>query len=544
MDPLIGRVIGGRFRVVSLLARGGMGKVYRAEQSPLGRVCAIKVLNPSYAGEHDPEFHKRFFLEASIASKLTHPNTVTIFDYGRTDDDIYFMAMEYLEGYTLHRAIRESGHLAEDRAVHISQQICRALREAHAIGVIHRDLKPANIFLVEHGDEADFVKVLDFGLVKLADNKGEDLTQTGMFMGSPKYMSPEQIRGDRIDARSDVYALGIMMYEMLTGKVPFDRPNSVNILMAHVTEEPPALRAMNPAISVSAWLEETVGRCLAKDPAHRFQSMDELLSALKRASGVAPLATITGLEATERGSMIGSGPRGERQSRDSLRPGPGPVPGPGMDSLAPRAGPEPSSSRRKSAAPEVAGRPLPGSSARGSTGALMAAVVGALILAGTVGYGLMRPSPRSGAAPRTAPMAALPPQAAGPSTSEPVAQASTLSPVLAPTVTTPAPEAPPPAAKLRVSTDPDGATVREDGALVCTSTPCDILYRGTDADPDREHKLTLARPGFRSETRSAKVGDSPLSVKLAPLARALPPAAPRAEVPSPVPTGYKTEIPY
>src|SRR5579883_3555327 len=110
-DALIGRVIGGRFRVTSLVARGGMGKVYRAEQAPLGRVCAIKVLNPNYAGEHDPEFHKRFFLEASIASKLTHPNTVTIFDYGRTDDDIYYMAMEYLEGVTLHRAIREAGQL-------------------------------------------------------------------------------------------------------------------------------------------------------------------------------------------------------------------------------------------------------------------------------------------------------------------------------------------------------------------------------------------------------------------------------------------------
>ena len=124
------------------------------------------MLNPNYAGEHDPEFHKRFFLEASIASKLTHPNTVTIFDYGRTDDDIYYMAMEYLEGHTLHRAIREAGHFPEERAAHIARQICRALREAHSLGVIHRDLKPANIFLVEHGDETDFVKVLDFGLVK------------------------------------------------------------------------------------------------------------------------------------------------------------------------------------------------------------------------------------------------------------------------------------------------------------------------------------------------------------------------------------------
>ncbi|MGZ3423910.1 MAG: serine/threonine protein kinase, partial [Polyangiales bacterium] len=194
-DPLLGRSINDRFKVTGLIARGGMGKVYKAEQAPLGRVCAIKVLNPNYSGEHDPEFHKRFFLEASISSKLTHPNTVTIFDYGRTDDNIYYMAMEFLEGRTLHRALREEGPFIEERATHIARQICRSLREAHSLGVIHRDLKPANVYLIEHGDETDFVKVLDFGLVKnIDDTKGEDLTQTGLFMGSPKYMAPEQIR--------------------------------------------------------------------------------------------------------------------------------------------------------------------------------------------------------------------------------------------------------------------------------------------------------------------------------------------------------------
>ena len=220
IDPLIGRAINDRFRITGLIARGGMGKVYRAEQTPLGRLCAVKVLNPNYTGDHDPEFHKRFFLEASIASKLTHPNTVTIFDYGKTDDDIYYMAMELLEGTTLHRAIRESAPFPEDRVAHIGRQICRALREAHSHGVIHRDLKPANIFLVSHGDETDFVKVLDFGLVKnVSESRGEDLTQTGLFMGSPKYMAPEQIQGDRVDARTDIYSLGIIMYEMLTWRV-------------------------------------------------------------------------------------------------------------------------------------------------------------------------------------------------------------------------------------------------------------------------------------------------------------------------------------
>ena len=128
-------------------------------------------MNPNYNGDNDPEFHKRFFLEASIASKLTHPNTVTIFDYGKTDDEIYYIAMELLEGRTLHRALREEGPFPPERTMHIARQICRSLREAHSIGVIHRDLKPANVYLVQHGDESDFVKVLDFGLVKNLDDK-------------------------------------------------------------------------------------------------------------------------------------------------------------------------------------------------------------------------------------------------------------------------------------------------------------------------------------------------------------------------------------
>src|SRR6187549_505088 len=141
-DPLLGRVIADRFKIVSLIARGGMGKVYKAEQSPLGRLCAIKVLNPNYNGDADPEFHRRFFREASITSRITHPNSVTIFDYGKTDDDVYYMAMEYLDGQTLHQALREAGVMNEYRVGRITSQICRALREAHKLGVIHRDLKP------------------------------------------------------------------------------------------------------------------------------------------------------------------------------------------------------------------------------------------------------------------------------------------------------------------------------------------------------------------------------------------------------------------
>ncbi len=281
-DPLVGRTFNDRYKVLSLVAKGGMGKVYRAEQSPLGRICALKVLNPSYSGDKDPEFHKRFFLEASMTAKLRHPNTVMVFDYGRTEDNIYYMAMEYLEGHTLHRAIRQAGHFSEERATHILRQICRSLREAHTLGVIHRDLKPANIYLLEHGDEPDFVKVLDFGLVKNVADNSEELTQAGLRMGSPKYMAPEQISGGAVDARTDIYALGIIMYEMLAGKVPFDHASNMSVLMAHVNDEAPPIRKVNPAAKISASMEETVARAMAKAQGDRFRSMDEVLAALKR----------------------------------------------------------------------------------------------------------------------------------------------------------------------------------------------------------------------------------------------------------------------
>ena len=523
-DPLIGRLINERFKISALIARGGMGKVYRAEQAPLGRVCAVKVLNPSYAGEHDPEFHRRFFLEASVAAKLTHPNTVTIFDYGRTEDDVYYMAMEYLEGHTLHRAIRNAGHFPEERVAHVARQICRALREAHSLGVIHRDLKPANIFLVEHGDETDFVKVLDFGLVKnvASDSKGDELTQTGLFMGSPKYMAPEQVRGDRVDARTDIYALGVIMYEMLTGKVPFDRPNSVNILMAHVNEDVPPMRQMNPNISLSPLIEDTVARCMAKDPDARFRSMDEVLGALKRLGGGAFTQTITGLETGEL-----------RVLTDGLaKSGSGPQLVPPSVPSGPLAGGY-AAGARSSGIPIPVVESAPSSLApdlppvrRGPSGAWIAVALAAVAAAGVLGYSAVHPMVPS-------------------STRAPSPTASSAAPTALPRPAAPV------AVSMRIVTDPDGATVKEDGVEVCSSTPCDILYKGSDADPARVHKLTFSRTGYRAEGKDVKVGDAtPVTVKLSkipeaprvvPLAR---PEPPSPASPAPVPTGYKTDIPY
>jgi len=398
-DPLIGRVINDKFKILGLIAKGGMGKVYRVEQAPLGRVCALKVLNANYSGDHDPEFHKRFFLEASMTSKLRHPNTVTIFDYGRTEDGVYYMAMEYLEGYTLHRAIRQAGHFTEQRAAHIARQICRSLREAHSVGVIHRDLKPANIYLLEHGDEPDFVKVLDFGLVKnIADQEGEDLTQAGLFMGSPKYMAPEQIGGGNVDARTDIYALGVIMYEMMSGKVPFDRATNLKILTAQVEEKPPSIHELNPAAQISPALEEAIMRAMAKAPEERFRSMDEVLAALKRL-GPVPVPEPSGSLTADRSSALGvSGPHTlSAMSRTGDHPAP-------IAADADHSQPSASAALDASPPSEAVGLPPP----RSRAGLLAAAAaVGVLMVAGSIGYGRLHGS-SSATPPRTPAVAEVP----------------------------------------------------------------------------------------------------------------------------------------
>jgi len=294
-DPLIGRVLNDRFRILSPLGSGGMGKVYKAVQTPLDRVVALKILNPNFPAEKDPAFKRRFFLEASLTSKLRHPNTVTVIDYGQTEDGIYFIAMEYMEGQTLAEVLAHDKILPWRRVLDIAQQICRSLREAHKLGVIHRDLKPANVMLLNEADH-DMVKVLDFGLVKsflAADAQGSDpeVTQNGVFLGSPQYMAPEQAR-NVADPRSDVYSLGILVYQMLAGRPPFTGKDYLEVIFQHMKEAPRPVRDVNPSAEVPPEVEAVVVRCLQKDPTARFQSMDEVLEALREAAHLTGLGGI------------------------------------------------------------------------------------------------------------------------------------------------------------------------------------------------------------------------------------------------------------
>src|SRR6267142_4696455 len=280
-DPLIGRTVNDRYRIVEAIGQGGMGRVYKALQSPLDRVVALKILGAGH--DRDPNFYKRFFLEASVTARLTHPNTITLYDYGRTEDGIFFIAMEYLDGRTLSQAMQQDGPLAQERVIHVAQQICRSLREAHALGIIHRDLKPANVILLRQQDDHDFVKVLDFGLVKFfhGDNPDSDITNAGTFMGSPHYIAPEQARNQGPDQRCDIYSLGVLLYHMLTAQVPFTAPAPVDIILKHLHEDPVPPSEIRDDGSISPELEQIVLRCLAKAREDRFQSMDELLAQLK-----------------------------------------------------------------------------------------------------------------------------------------------------------------------------------------------------------------------------------------------------------------------
>ncbi|WP_224245803.1 TonB family protein [Hyalangium gracile] len=290
VDPLIGRTLNGRFSITEPIGVGGMGKVYRAMQAPLDRVVALKVLNPSFPSTRDPGFQQRFLREASLTSKLRHPNTVTVIDYGQTDDGIFYIAMEYLEGRTLAQVLAQTGPLPWSRVIAIVQQVCRSLREAHAMGIVHRDLKPANIMLLNEADQ-DLVKVLDFGLVKSIGPGAEgenaplspEITQSGTFLGSPQYMAPEQAR-NVADVRSDIYSLGVVMYQMLQGRPPFVARDHLELIFSHCKEPPPPFNSLRPHIPVPHDIEAVVMRCLEKDPARRFQSMDEMLEAMRTAN--------------------------------------------------------------------------------------------------------------------------------------------------------------------------------------------------------------------------------------------------------------------
>ncbi len=269
----------GPYQLKRLLGAGGMGEVYLAEHVLLKQPCALKLIRPERAG--DPATLRRFEREVQATARLKHWNTVQIFDYGHAADGTFYYVMEYLSGLTLEQLVARYGALPPARTVYLLRQACRALREAHALGLVHRDLKPANIMLCSQGGVPDLVKLLDFGLVKPVGLDGHDdkLTQEGVIAGTPAYLSPEQAAGhEPTDAPSDIYSLGAVAYFLLAGHPPFPRDRAIQMIVAHIHEPVPPLGAVRP--EVPADLQAVVARCLEKDPARRFADAGALEHAL------------------------------------------------------------------------------------------------------------------------------------------------------------------------------------------------------------------------------------------------------------------------
>jgi serine/threonine protein kinase len=335
-DPLIGRSIAGKFAVESIIGRGAMGAVYKARQIALDKYVAIKVMRDDAA--KDLAYAARFRREARAASRLDHPNSIQVIDYGEEPDGLLYIAMEYLDGVDLFRTISEDWPLPDARIVDILSQVLAALAVAHDMGVVHRDLKPENIMMLtrvdDEGRARDLVKVCDFGIAKITDalpqradgdrrdaEKGRALTTTGLLVGTPEYMSPEQCRGEALDARADLYSVGVILYQLLTGRVPFDAATPIDVVVKHIAEEPTPPSRIDAR--VSAKLEAVCLRAMRKKRDERHASAREMRVELRAALDGVPAAqesrprappsrpgpssaeTLPALESTKRGKGRG-----------------------------------------------------------------------------------------------------------------------------------------------------------------------------------------------------------------------------------------------
>ncbi|MEO6950973.1 MAG: serine/threonine-protein kinase [Polyangia bacterium] len=286
IDPLLGQTLVGRYQLIRRVGEGGMGMVYEATQEALSRSVAVKVLRDKYADRS--EVARRLVQEAKLASSIEHEHIVRIFDSGVTPDGRPFIVMEHLRGESLADRIRREGALPESLVLAIAEQAASALSAAHARAIVHRDIKPENVFLVDQGsDDRPSVKIVDFGISKSMSNDGADsslrLTATGMVMGTPLYMSPEQARGDdELDERVDVWALGVILYEALTGEVPFRANNYLGVIAQVLSAELIPPRQLRPELSISAGMEQIVLHAMARDRTQRYASMTKMAADLER----------------------------------------------------------------------------------------------------------------------------------------------------------------------------------------------------------------------------------------------------------------------
>lgn len=460
-DPLLGQTLAGRYRILRKIGEGGMGIVYEAVHVVIEKHVALKVLREDFS--HRPDVVERFRQEAKSASRIGHEHIIDISDFGVTSSGAHFFVMELLQGHDLAEELEQRGALPTRRTVEIGLQCARALGAAHAKGIVHRDMKPENVFLVQRDTGADFVKIVDFGIAKMSDietgGPGKRLTQTGMIFGTPEYMSPEQAGGKALDHRVDIYALGVILYELLTGRVPFVGDTFMGILTQHMFEQVPPLAVANPSCSAPPELEAVILRAMSKSAEQRHASMDELALDLSRllqhlsySSSAPPPGTITHVE---------------RPAPSALRAPPAHFPALGEPRLTGHFDHEPALRERSRA-------PL--------WGALAALVV--LASGGLVYLRGSRQSEPVARAERAAQVAA--PLPAAPPQPEQVQEAAAAA-------IAPEPEPPSPRVTVEVATQPEGARVVLDGRTACAPTPCQF-----EVERDREIELAAHKRGYRT----------------------------------------------
>jgi len=298
---LVGTIVGNNFHIIKKLGEGGMGTVYLAEHVKMGRKAALKVMNPGM--NQDPDAIARFNREATNASKLSHPNICGIYDFGETAEGLIFLAMEFIEGDSLTAVIEKSGALAAPRAAGIIHQAADALQVAHDYGIVHRDLKPDNIMIARARDGGDMVKVVDFGIAKASSSDAQKVTKTGLVVGTPEYMSPEQLSGDTLDGRSDIYSLGLVAFNCLTGKLPFPSNSAQEAMIMRLTDQPKTLAEMKPEVAWPDALQAVMDKALARDVAHRYQNAAEFGRDIAKAVANMP-ATLAAEQGTQ---VMGAG---------------------------------------------------------------------------------------------------------------------------------------------------------------------------------------------------------------------------------------------
>jgi serine/threonine protein kinase len=439
-DPLVGNILDGRYKVLKRIGEGGMGIVYEALHVSIEKKVALKVLRDDFSSR--PEVVERFRQEAKSASRIGHEHIVDISDFGETPGGQSYFVMEMLVGEDLAGVLSRERTLAVRRAARILVQCCKALGAAHSKGIVHRDMKPENIYMVRRDDDHDFVKIVDFGIAKMSDidtpgAPGRKLTKTGMIFGTPEYMSPEQAAGKSLDHRVDIYALGVILFELLTGRVPFVGDTFMGVLTQHMFEPPPPLREVHSATDVPSEVEAIIYKALAKDPNARFQSMDEMARALAQtidpgAQGTFPPAadTLRGI-----GDPVKSQGRGPRVFE--------PAAATQFEVAYSEASPETKKSNKG-----------------------LFAVLGGVALAVFAAGALYVASNRTPEVPpaRPAGIATTPTPPVTPEPTPPVIPVATDPPVVEPTRVT-----------VRVTTNPVGAEIEVEGrGLVCSASPCEI----------------------------------------------------------------------